>query len=192
MTDASDADLSLQATVLDLAHALVRSEARREALARRHRWSIAGAVLVGALGLAAGAYLATPATAQTGGAAQPVLQLSQPTPGPSREQLIAMLPAEERARLEAFEQKVGWLGQYMRSSPQFEPGPAIALFLSQMAQDMGSVPKMHAEMQVMNGKMNALPVLANEVMAINAKLGVIAANMDSTMGRAGRMMPWGW
>jgi hypothetical protein len=51
---------------------------------------------------------------------------------------------------------------------------------------------MHAEMQVMNGKMNALPFLASEVAGMNAKMGVMAADMDSTMGRAGRMMPWGW
>jgi hypothetical protein len=40
--------------------------------------------------------------------------------------------------------------------------------------------------------MNALPFMANEVAGMNAKMGVMAADMDSTMGRAGRMMPWGW
>jgi hypothetical protein len=57
---------------------------------------------------------------------------------------------------------------------------------------MESVPQMHAEMQVMNARMNALPFIANEVAGMNAKMGVITADMDSTMGRAGRMMPWGW
>jgi len=54
------------------------------------------------------------------------------------------------------------------------------------------VPKMQAEMQAMNAKMNAPPFMANEVAGMNAKMGLMAANMDSTMGRAGRMMPWGW
>ena len=105
---------------------------------------------------------------------------------------MAMLPAGERARLEEFEQKVAWVSQYTRSSPQFDAGAAIALFLGNMAKAMESVPLMHAEMQVMNAKMNALPFMANEVAGMNAKMGVITADMDSTMGRAGRMMPWGW
>ena len=105
---------------------------------------------------------------------------------------MAMLPADERARLEQFEQKVAWVSQYMRSSPQFDAGATIALFLGDMAKAMESVPKMQAEMQVMNAKMNALPFMANEVAGMNAKMGVMTADMDSTMGRAGRMMPWGW
>ncbi len=102
------------------------------------------------------------------------------------------LAPDQRARIEEFEQQVVWLSQYMRSSSEFDAGAAIALFLANMSRSMDSVPKMHAEMQVMNAKMNALPVLANEVASINAKMAVMAANMDSTMGRAGRMMPWGW
>jgi hypothetical protein len=54
---------------------------------------------------------------------------------------------------------------------------------------------MRAEMQVMNAKMNALPVMVSEIQGMNAKMGVVAAGMDSTMGRAGRMlptMPWNW
>jgi hypothetical protein len=99
-----------------------------------------------------------------------------------------MLPAEERARLAEFEQKVAWVSQYMRSSPQFDAGATIALFLGDVARAMESVPKM----QAMNAKMNALPFMANEVAGMNAKMGLMAADMDSTMGRAGRMMPWGW
>jgi hypothetical protein len=106
--------------------------------------------------------------------------------------LLAQLPPADRARLEEFEQKVGWLSQYMRSSPQFDAGAAVALFLSSMAKSIDAMPGMYAEMQAMNAKMNAMPVLANEVAGMNAKMSVIAANMDSTMGRAGRMMPWGW
>jgi hypothetical protein len=105
---------------------------------------------------------------------------------------MAMLPAEERVRLEVFEQKVAWVSQYMRSSPQFDAGAAIALFLHDMAQAMESMPKMQADMEVMNAKMNALPFMANEVAGMNARIGIVAANMDSTMGRAGRVLPWGW
>lgn len=84
------------------------------------------------------------------------------------------------------------MSRYTRSSPEFDAGAAIALFLGEIVKSMESVPRMHTEMQAMNAKMNALPFLANEVAGMNAKIGVMTADMDSTMGRAGRMMPWGW
>lgn len=180
-------------TVLALAGELAQAEARCATLVQARRWSLLGVGLAAAIGgFVAGAYVATPAMAQTQGLAGSAAQAAQSVPAPTREQLMAMLPADERARLQEFEQKVAWVSQYTRTSPQFDAGAAIALFLGNMARAMESVPKMHAEMQVMNGKMNALPFMANEVAGMNAKMGVVAADMDSTMGRAGRMMPWGW
>jgi hypothetical protein len=44
----------------------------------------------------------------------------------------------------------------------------------------------------MNGKMSTLPVLATEVQGMHGKMAVMAAGMDSTMGRAWRMFPWPW
>lgn len=178
-------------TDLALVRELVRAEVRRAARTRERGWSVVGLALAAALGFGAGAYVASPVGAQTpsaAAAAAPALAV----PGPNREQLMGQLPPADRARLEEFEQKVGWLSQYMRSSPQFDAGAAVALFLSSMAKSIDSMPGMYAEMQAMNAKMNAMPVLANEVAGMNAKMSVIAANMDSTMGRAGRMMPWGW
>lgn len=180
-------------TVLALAGELAQAEARCATLVQARRWSLLGVGLAAAIGgFVAGAYVATPAMAQTQGLAGPAAQAAQSVSAPTREQLMAMLPADERARLQEFEQKAAWVSQYTRTSPQFDAGAAIALFLGNMARAMESVPKMHAEMQVMNGKMNALPFMANEVAGMNAKMGVVAADMDSTMGRAGRMMPWGW
>jgi len=54
---------------------------------------------------------------------------------------------------------------------------------------------MRAEMQVMNATLHALPVMASEMQGMNAKMGVMADGMDSTMGRVGRMLPtmrWNW
>jgi hypothetical protein len=96
-----------------------------------------------------GVDVATPAMAEIQGAAGSAANASQSAPAPSRDQLVATLPAEERTRLAEFEQKVAWVSQYMRSSPQLDAGA-------------------------------------------NAKMGLMAADMDSTVGRAGRMMPWGW
>lgn len=179
--------------ILALSRELAHAEIRCATLARTRRWSLVGLVLAAAIsGFVAGLYAAAPATAQSQLPAGLPGQTPQTTPAPTRDQLIAMLPGDERVRLEQFEQKVAWVSGYMRSSPQFDAGAAIALFLGDIAKAMEAVPQMQAEMQVMNAKMNALPFMANEVAGMNAKMGVMAADMDSTMGRAGRMMPWGW
>ncbi|MCU0972094.1 MAG: hypothetical protein MUF57_10025 [Gammaproteobacteria bacterium] len=177
-------------TVLALARELAAAEVRIAVLTRA-RWSLAGLALAAATGFGVGVYVASPVVAQTQTAAREAPREPSAAAG-TREQLLAALPAGDRARIQDFEQKVAWVSQYMRSSPQFDAGAAIALFLGDMAKAMEAVPQMHAEMQVMNARMNALPFMANEVAGMNAKMGVMAADMDSTMGRAGRMMPWGW
>jgi hypothetical protein len=61
-----------------------------------------------------------------------------------------------------------------------------------MANPMGAVPLMHAEIQVMSSRMKGLLFMANEVAGTNRKMGVMTMDMDSTAGRVGRTMPWGW
>ncbi len=89
-----------------------------------------------------------------------------------------------------FEPEVQWLRAYMKSSPGFDPGAAVALFLPQVADNMEAVPRMRGEMRVMNARMTTVPAMVAEMQAINAKLAMITGAMDSTMGRAGRMSPW--
>jgi len=182
----------LDPIVLTLARELARAEARCAVLGGVRRRSLAAIVVAAGVGFGVGAYVVAPATAQPQSVGATTAQMPAAAPAPTRDQLMAMLPPEDRARLQEFEQRVSWVSQYTRSSPEFDAGAAIALFLGEIVKSMESVPRMHAEMQVMNTKMNALPFLANEVAGMNAKMGVMAADMDSTMGRAGRMMPWGW
>ena len=178
--------------VLTLARELAQAEARCAVLGGARRRSLAAIVVAAGIGFGVGAYVAVPATAQTQGVGTATVQAPAAPSIQTRDQLMAMLPPEDRARLQDFEQRVSWVSRYTRSSPEFDAGAAIALFLGEIVKSMESVPRMHAEMQVMNTKMNALPFLANEVAGMNAKMGVMTADMDSTMGRAGRMMPWGW
>jgi len=49
---------------------------------------------------------------------------------------------------------------------------------------------MEQQTRTMRGQMGPLPAIAAELNQINAETHVITASMDSTMGRAGRMMPW--
>ena len=107
-----------------------------------------------------------------------------------REALLSQLSAEDLEKIQAFEQEVTWLSQYMRSMDTFDPAAAVALFLSKMTTSVSAVPEMRREMQVMNTHMAAMPAIVAEMHAINAKLSVMTAAMDSTMGRTGRMAPW--
>jgi hypothetical protein len=64
--------------------------------------------------------------------------------------------------------------------------------ISRMNAKVSSLPMMAQDVKGMNAKMDALPILATDVQGMHAQMGVMATGMDSTMGRAGRMMPWNW
>jgi hypothetical protein len=64
--------------------------------------------------------------------------------------------------------------------------------MSLMNAKMNSLPAMARDVQGLNIKMDALPILATDVHGMHAQMGVISAGMDSTVGQAGRMMPWNW
>ncbi len=133
-----------------------------------------------------------------------------------RKELLAGLSLEERAGFEEFEEDHQFLTEYLSAYPDFKPGIMISLFLSEMAASVRVMPEMYeavrsmereigtmnvkvnalpvlaTDVQAMNNKISALPLLATEVQGMNMKMSVMAAGMDSTMGRAGRMMPWSW
>ena len=151
--------------------------AENRRLARRMRLQVAAVILVCSV-LVVSVAVATTAQQQ----AAPALA--------ERDALLAMLSEEERKNLAEFEARIHWLSSYMKHNPDFNAGAAVALFLSEVADGMAAVPKMHREMQVMNARMAAVPAMVVEMQAINSKLAVMTGAMDSTMGRAGRMMPW--
>jgi SpoVK/Ycf46/Vps4 family AAA+-type ATPase len=123
--------------------------------------------------------------------------LDSATAAARREELLKMLPPDDRARIERFEEHQRWVSNYLAANPDFHPGAAIAMVLSQMAQSVEVMPRMHAEvsamtheMRSMNAKMNALPLMASDIHGMHGRMSVMAAGVDSTMGRAGRMFPW--
>ena len=186
MPTASSPDPNLS-RALDL---LARSETRCRDLERRQRRLYAGFALVLTLSLGATIVGLTGAVAED----RPQERCAEPTSaadlGARREALLSALPADKRRQVEEFAGQVQWLSEFMRASPDFDAGAAVALFLSMMARDVGAVPGMYQEMQVMNARMAAVPAMAAELQGINAKMSVMTSAMDSTMGRAGRMMPW--
>ena len=181
-TSNSDPNLS---RILDL---LARSEARCRDLERRQRRLYAGFALVVTLSLGAAV------SGLSGAVAEDRHQVSSEQTASElearREALLAVLPADKRRQVEDFSGQVQWLSEFMHASPDFDTGAAVALFLSMMARDVGAVPGMYQEMQAMNARMAAVPAMAAELQGINAKMSVMTNAMDSTMGRAGRMMPW--
>lgn len=62
--------------------------------------------------------------------------------------------------------------------------------ITAMSEKMDALPILANDVHGMNDKMHALTVLATEVQGIHRQVAIMAADMDSTMGRAGRMMPW--
>jgi hypothetical protein len=180
------ADVSrLTATVERLANSLERLERRQ-----RRAKALAAAGLLVAAGLLLGSHWLNPAQAQ---ATPPAAPLDPAAAAAAREELFQRLDPDQRREIERFEQDVGWVSQYRHLyGDQFDPAAMVAVMLGRMAKSVEAVPEMRMEMQVMNAKMNALPVMTAEIQGMNAKMGVMAAGMDSTMGRAGRMMPWSW
>ena len=59
--------------------------------------------------------------------------------------------------------------------------------MSAMRADMGGIRQV---MGNMDAKMGAVPVMATEMQSMNAKIGVMAGGIDSTLGRTGRAMPF--
>lgn len=173
-----------------LATAVERLTNELELRERRHHraWSGMVAVLLLGCGFLLGNQILSPAQAQP----QPQA-VSQDARAATREALLKQLKPEQRRDVERFEQEVSWVSDYLQLyGDQFNPGAVIAVMLARMAKSVEVVPEMRTEMQIMNAKMNALPVMATEMQGMNAKMGVMAAGMDSTMGRTGRMMPWSW
>ncbi len=107
-----------------------------------------------------------------------------------RRELMAMLPEEQRQELEKFAQQAEWLDQYMHTWEPDQAGALVALMLFRMTKTMDTLPEMERNMRIMSGQMAALPAIVGELNLINTKMSVITTNLDSTMGRAGRMMPW--
>lgn len=165
--------------------------ARAEAQVQRRR--LRALALVLGLGLATLGWTVIPTFSQ---AETPDLRQTQTAPlSPSaraaqRAQLLAILPEDKQRLLESFEREVAWLTGYMQTWDQGQAGAVVAMMLFKMAQSMSTMPSMEQQMRTMSGQMGALPAIVAELSAINAKMHVITASMDSTMGRAGRMMPW--
>ncbi len=175
----------LTATVERLTGTVARLEQRQ-----RKARTIAAALVLAAGSFLAGSHLMTPAQAQATALGAPRDPAAMAA---AREGLFKSLSPDQRREVERLERDVAWVSKYMQVyHDQFDPGAIIAVMLGRMAKSVEAVPDMRAEMQVMNAKMNALPVMATEMQGMDAKMGVMAAGMDSTMGRAGRMMPWNW
>jgi hypothetical protein len=208
MPNTSEDQAHVCGAIAELTAALERIEARQEAARRSERRLWLG-VLLTAMVVAGGAAHLTlaPFAGVLERLAPPRLAVVDPVAAEAqREALLASLTPAERAWLDDFEHRVSMIRHYAQVSPDFDAASTVALFLGQMSRSVEVMPDLYAtvaemrdelravndQMRVMNARMDALPVLATEVQAMRGQVGIMAAGMDSTMGRAGRMMPWNW
>lgn len=191
-----------------LTAALERIERRYEASRRAERRLRIGLFLATLSILAAAALFAISSTREfVEQIAPPRLAESDPAAARERrERLLAALPPEELERLRRFESQARLVREYMDASPEFDTGATVALVLSNMSRSIEVMPEMYLAVEVMademraikahmanmNRKMDALPMLATEVQIMRGQVGSLAASVDATLGRAGRMIPWTW
>jgi hypothetical protein len=208
MADPTDDPAQMAAALAGLTAALQRFEARYEAARRAERRLRLGLFLSTLVILGGAVFVALAATTNfLAEIAPPRLARSDPAAAEARHQrLLASLPAEERVRLQEFEAEIRLVREYVEVSPDFDTGAAVTLVLFHMSRSVEVMPAlyravsamgddirtMNARLAEMERKMDALPVLATEVQGMRVQMAIMAAGMDSTMGRAGRMMPWNW
>jgi hypothetical protein len=198
MQTSNEQFIQMSQTVRELAQALAQANSDHERAMRRQRWLFFGVALLFAFAV----YLPKEPRASafdqlTAQSTPQPAQLDAQSRAARRAALWEQLPEGERKRLEAFEQQVKWVGEYMQTWDKGMEGAVVALMLYQIGHNMESVPEMNEQMKVMNSLMKAMPVMATEMQrmnanmsAITANMGVMTQNMDSTMGRMGRSMPW--
>jgi hypothetical protein len=208
MADPTQDSAQTAAAIAGLTTALQRFEARYEAARRAERRLRIGLFLATLVILAGAVFVALGATTDfLAQIAPPRLAQSDPAAAEAQKQrLLVSLPAEERARLQQFEAEIRLLREYVDVSPDFNAGAAVAMVLFDMSRSVEVMPALYRvvaamadDIRTMNGrlaemerKMDALPVLATEVQGMRGQMAIMAAGMDSTMGRAGRMLPWNW
>ena len=196
MQTTSEQLTEMHQTARQLIKTLELTEARHDRTIRRYRllWLGIIALVVAVLYMSIGS--GPTAFAQT----EPQQGMSAAQPQSSaakRKALIAQLPEEKRQEIEEFQQRVEWVSQYMQTWDEEQAGAVVALMLSRIAGSMDAVPEMHHEMKAMNSLMKSMPIVAVEMQRMNANISLITANMgvmthnmDSTMGRMGRWIPW--
>jgi hypothetical protein len=208
MLNPTDGPEQTAAAMAGLTAALQRFEVRYEATRRAERRLRVGLFLATLVMLGGGLYLTLATTTDFVAriAPPPIAQTDPDSAQDRRALLLRSLEPAERARLERFEAQVALVREYMQVSPNFNSSATVALVLSSMSRSVEVMPElyrvvaamaddigaMNARLSEMNRKMDALPVLATEVQGMRGQMSIMGAGVDSTMGRAGRMLPWNW
>jgi hypothetical protein len=61
-----------------------------------------------------------------------------------------------------------------------------------MNEKMNALPVLSADIRGMHTQMKVLPLLATDIKGMHFYMSIMAKDLDSTMGEAGRMLPWNW
>lgn len=71
-------------------------------------------------------------------------------------------------------------------------GVSAALSLEDIALVLRMIPQMAEDMRHMRIYMDEMRASMRAMPGMGANMNIMRKDMDSTMGRFGRMMPWGW
>lgn len=107
------------------------------------------------------------------------------------------LTAEDQRIVDQLDRRLSRVKGILSESREFDTQAATVLFLNEIAEALEHLPQMHAQMRAtndeirrMNYMMTALPVLAWDLHQVNQKVGLMAWDINRTMGRMGGMMSW--
>lgn len=173
----------------DLLARLSTLESRTQRLASRNRWLGAFLMLSVALSLFLGIASMPTADAQQarylmGAIGQSLQEIEQAE--------LNRLSTDEAREEAQFAELMKRARREMIRTERIDTGLASAVALSEIKEDLAYVPQMAADLRQINAKLSAVPMMATQMEDITWRLNVITANMDNTMGRAGRMMNWFW
>jgi hypothetical protein len=179
-------------TLRQLTHAITLltkavEDAERRRLAQSRRRTLVALLVSAALLVTLGVDLVAQPRAPAG---MPLPAIpGVPGAGTEHKETVQLTP-QEQAKLAEFRQRLAKARTVLAGMSQEDAGAAMALFLADVADSLTFMPRIHAEMQVMNHRMSAMPVMAMEMHELSGKIGLMTAGIDSSMGRMGRWMSW--
>ena len=188
MHDSTDETLrQLTHAITLLTQAVEGAERRR--LAQSRRRTLAALLVIAALLVPLGVELVAQPRAPAGMMFPAMPGLPVPSAGTERRETV-QLTHQEQAKLAELQQRLAKARAVLAGMKQEDAAAVIALFMSDVADSLKFMPRIHAEMQVMNRAMSAMPVMAMEMHEMSGKMGLMTAGIDSSMGRMGRWMSW--
>ncbi|WP_459862813.1 hypothetical protein [Endothiovibrio diazotrophicus] len=192
--------------LLDSVDRLTRlAEGSEQRMRRLERWnrSLVGSLfaLVG-LGLYVGVGLSGPSAVAAEGE---VARVEQSLAGDAKrlesdaDQMAATAKFDAEADAQRIDAKMAAIRHDVASGKSIDPLKGIMAMLHEVQKALQAMPRMADDMDQMtlamnqmNAKMSAMPAMAVDMHEMNGKMGIMAHDVNRTMGKMGSWMPMPW